>query len=692
MMVACSGEGTVDAESPEAAAEAKTPPATFFYDAVLLRSRDGPEAEVHALFEKSLSHTSLRVREEAARALIQTVLSDADAARRIIGHYAAPPEGAWERSLYGAALYHVGRFGEAFEALAPSDTPWALAIGALARVHHDGNKEALLTLLMDGAIDSAYSWAANSVFEGAEILNKAESAALQGRLLAARYLFKGALGPFRVVLEQNQQLFWQYPALLNDLGRSFQSANIPEGVSTFRRWEALLQAGGGDTALPNGDLLTLRYRIYYFLGRLERQRTRYTEASDYFRAALALAPDMEQEDACIWYLLSLTFAEKPEEVPAMIALYQGRWHDGPYFNDILSPLCRHLIENRQWDALLDVFLRIRSGTDREIIAQYAYILGRALDEGYLPRGATERALRAAGMSTEGALEHTFYRIAFEEAQASLYYRALSASRLKTAVELAPPEPAAENAVTSDDLSFLLGFFDVGAGELALPFLNRMRDTLPAPELRRVAQALFDHEQFLESIRLVNFYMNRRDYALNRADIALYYPRPFRDIIEKSAGDMDIPPQLLYGLIRTESAFAPAIASHAGAVGLAQLMPATALAEARTIAKKGGPDYVTDGTVDIEDPSTNVHIGASYLKSLINSMESPMLALLGYNGGPTRVKRLRNAEKKLPADLFLETISITETRNYGKRVSAAAAMYGYLYFDLSMERVVADIFK
>jgi soluble lytic murein transglycosylase len=238
----------------------------------------------------------------------------------------------------------------------------------------------------------------------------------------------------------------------------------------------------------------------------------------------------------------------------------------------------------------------------------------------------------------------------------------------------------------------MGFFDVGAGLLALPFLNRMREGLSISELRQVARALSDNGQWLESIRLISAYMGRYGYELTRADLELYYPRPFQDIIEKSARDMDIPPQLLYGLIRTESAFEPGIASHAGAVGLAQLMPATALEEARRIAKRGGPDYLQNGVVNIEDPQANVYIGASYLKSLINTMESPMLALLGYNGGPTRVRRLRNAEKKFPADLFLESISISETRNYGKRVSAAAAMYGYLYFALGMEAVVADIFK
>jgi soluble lytic murein transglycosylase len=675
--LSCKSEERADIPSPQFS--------TAFYEALLIRSQrsDGTEADIRERFETSLKSASPRIREEAARELIPIVLRDKETNIRVTNI---------DRDLYGAILYTRNRWKETLHVLKDADSPWSKALSAAARYHEEEHEDALVDMLMDAPVDSAYLWALDTIEEEHIRLSELELAAIYGRRAAARSNFSDALNYFRVVIAQNPRLFWRYPALLNDLGRSFQYSSIPEGVALLLQWESLLQSDADSEFL---DIPTVRYLLRYFLGRLERQRARYEEAEDYFQAALLLALDAEQEDACIWYILNMALTNKPNRLAALLALYQQHWHDDAYFEDILSPYCCYLTANRQWTILLETFLRIRNGRDRALVAQYAYILGRALDEGFLTIKDAVPALSALNLGTEttiNALERAFYQIAFEESQASFYYRALSASRLGLALDLAPVQDLVIEAAMSDDLQFLIGFFDAGAGSLVLPYLNRLRDTLSIAELRRMAETFAAEEQWIESIRIASVYMNRQDYEMSRADMELYYPRPFKDIIEGYALDMNLPPQLLYGLIRTESAFDANIASYAGAIGLTQLMPATALEEARRIARNGGPNYVENGKVNARDPVANVHIGASYLSSLVKSMGNPMLALLGYNGGPTRVRRLRNAEPALPMDLFLETISINETRNYGKRVSAAAAMYGYLYFDLSMTAVVADMFR
>jgi len=158
-------------------------------------------------------------------------------------------------------------------------------------------------------------------------------------------------------------------------------------------------------------------------------------------------------------------------------------------------------------------------------------------------------------------------------------------------------------------------------------------------------------------------------------------------------EMELAPEILFALIRTESFFGADAVSHAGAVGLAQLMPATAADVAARIARRGGPDYRSTNGIDLKDPETNIHLGAFYLRQLTNQMGNPMLALLAYNGGQGRVRRWLAADRQLgglPEDLFLETIEYNETREYGRQVLAAAAVYGYLYYGMSMEKTAANI--
>jgi hypothetical protein len=79
--------------------------------------------------------------------------------------------------------------------------------------------------------------------------------------------------------------------------------------------------------------------------------------------------------------------------------------------------------------------------------------------------------------------------------------------------------------------------------------------------------------------------------------------------------------LLQALVKVESAFDPAAVSPAGARGLAQLMPATALSVG----------------VDIADPMQNLDGGARYLLAQMDAFGAIDLALAAYNAGPDAVR-------------------------------------------------------
>ena len=77
-------------------------------------------------------------------------------------------------------------------------------------------------------------------------------------------------------------------------------------------------------------------------------------------------------------------------------------------------------------------------------------------------------------------------------------------------------------------------------------------------------------------------------------------------------------------------------------------------------------------------------------------KNSLLAVCSYNAGAGKIRStLRNClsiikRREIPYDIFLEMLNITETRNYGKSVSAAAAIYAYLYYNKSPTEVIKKI--
>ena len=101
--------------------------------------------------------------------------------------------------------------------------------------------------------------------------------------------------------------------------------------------------------------------------------------------------------------------------------------------------------------------------------------------------------------------------------------------------------------------------------------------------------------------------------------------PYRKEILRAAHDHDIPPPLLAALVRAESAFNARAVSWAGAQGLGQLMPSTAL------------DL---GVEDPFDPVENLGGSAHYLSLQFNRFGTWRAALAAYHAGPEAVQEGR----------------------------------------------------
>ena len=99
-------------------------------------------------------------------------------------------------------------------------------------------------------------------------------------------------------------------------------------------------------------------------------------------------------------------------------------------------------------------------------------------------------------------------------------------------------------------------------------------------------------------------------------------RPYADMIERAAHKAGVDPNLLAALAWSESNFRPDARSGAGAIGMTQLMPATAQGMG----------------VDPLDPEQNLEGGARYLKVQLDRFGRVDLALAAYNAGPTAVRK------------------------------------------------------
>jgi soluble lytic murein transglycosylase-like protein len=156
---------------------------------------------------------------------------------------------------------------------------------------------------------------------------------------------------------------------------------------------------------------------------------------------------------------------------------------------------------------------------------------------------------------------------------------------------------------------------------------------------------------------------------------LHYPVEEGGFLPAIARDSGLDPAMLRGLVRQESVFAADAKSHAGALGLTQLMPATAKGLVRSVLR------VRYRRAFLYDPGVNARLGAAYLKSLFERFDgNSVFALAAYNGGPTRMARLLRENAGLPEDEVFESHPAYETRHYVRVVLLFAESYRTLYPD------------
>jgi soluble lytic murein transglycosylase len=172
------------------------------------------------------------------------------------------------------------------------------------------------------------------------------------------------------------------------------------------------------------------------------------------------------------------------------------------------------------------------------------------------------------------------------------------------------------------------------------------------------------------------WLDRSVFALtDEAYLDLYelrFPIAHARLVEQRAEALGLDPAFVLAIIRAESAWVADARSHANAHGLMQLLPGTAA----ELARAEGLRY--NRPRDLHEPGLNIRLGTAYMQRMLARYEgSPWLAAAAYNAGPSPVARwLDSPRPASDPDLWIETISFRETRDYVARILAFSLIYDW----------------
>jgi soluble lytic murein transglycosylase len=438
------------------------------------------------------------------------------------------------------------------------------------------------------------------------------------------------------------------------------SNRLTDGIALLGRIEELLPEASADT----------RARIDEYQGRLALARGSAGEARRWLGSALAAATSDAERVRRVRYYLQALVQASPTEAALSIGGHISSVENPARFDHMLEKLSAQLVADRQWSALLAAYRSIADVEVPESISQYAVVLAAAARRGLmsLPEDiSAEQLLHDAARRRE-----------------SPYYAFLASAMLGSRgegllIEGAAPAPFEPDANTE---RYVAGYFDFGLMETGYQAARRYREELPPAAFLAFSEQLAEHGEVANSMRLADVLFRDPEHELSRQLLELRFPHAFHQPLSSVADQYDLPVWVFYGLVREESYFQPRVGSHAGAVGLTQLMPATAEEMAGRLRLVNA---------EITDPATNLQIGGYYLQYLRDRFGALTQALLAYNAGPTRLRRWNAGFGDLSGLLFVEAVPFVETRNYLRKVLVSAVYYSYLYGNSSVEDTVTLFF-
>jgi soluble lytic murein transglycosylase len=239
-----------------------------------------------------------------------------------------------------------------------------------------------------------------------------------------------------------------------------------------------------------------------------------------------------------------------------------------------------------------------------------------------------------------------------------------------------PVPAQSTSATTARIERSRLLRTAGLGDLAdseLRFGARTDGQPPLLAMEMAGAAGAPHQAMRIMKSMAPEYLNLALDQAPRKFWELLFPLPYRADMVRAARERNLDPYLLAGLIRQESEFDPQARSHANALGLTQVRPATG----RLFARKVGIKRFSSRL--LFQPAANLKIGAAIFSSMLQQNGGKLeQTLAAYNAGPNRAVEWQAWNNYREPAEFVESIPFTETRDYVQAVLRNADVYRRLY--------------
>ena len=345
------------------------------------------------------------------------------------------------------------------------------------------------------------------------------------------------------------------------------------------------------------------------------------------------------------YLKRLTAWYMAKESPELAQQWLAR-HLDKAMPELTESLLRYALQEKNWASYMAFYQHLTPAQQQEPEWRYWYA--------------------EAQLQTQLSDDHQpAARILYDLAQQRNYYGFLAAEKIQMAPRIYTErvEPIAEiSAKVHDKLAAALEFFYLNDLQQAnqVWYFNSLR--FSKQEWQQAAALASDAGWYARAIA---------SYAKaglwNHVDAR--FPLAFADIFSTQASHNQIEPSWLLAMARQESGFSAHARSSRGALGVLQLMPATA----KKLANELQMDFNKEKLLD---PAYNIQLASEYLKNLLADFNNNyILATAAYNAGPNRVKEWLS-ERPFTDDWahWVATIPYQETRNYVQNILAYSKIY------------------